>query len=44
LATAAQTVSDGYRGVDAFARARVSDVERALRTAAEPDSTLEGDA
>jgi hypothetical protein len=44
LATAAQTISDEYRGSDAFSRARVTDVERALQTAAEPHPTTGGDA
>ncbi|WBB77491.1 hypothetical protein O7606_14470 [Micromonospora sp. WMMD882] len=33
LATAAGAISEQYADADAFARARVSDVERALRTA-----------
>ena len=44
LATAAQTISDEYRGADAFSHARVSDVERALHAAAEPETTTGGDA
>ncbi len=43
FATAAQTISEEYRGSDAFSRARVGDVEKALHQAAEPDPSTGGD-
>lgn len=45
FATAAQKISDNYRGSDAFAQARVSDVDRALGVPAprtDVDASREG--
>lgn len=39
FATAAQTISERYRGSDAFAHARVNDVDRALGDPAAPTAT-----
>jgi hypothetical protein len=44
FATAAQTISEEYRGSDAFSRARVDDVEKALHRAAEPNPSTGGNA
>lgn len=44
LATAARSISDAYRGSDAFSHARVGDVERALHSAARPAPTTGGHA
>jgi hypothetical protein len=38
FATAAQTISQDYRGADAFAHARVKDVDKAFDQAVNPDN------
>lgn len=41
FATAAKTISDEYEGSDAFARAKVGDVERAFKVADAPEGTYD---